>query len=251
MTDRNYYEVLGVSPNASSAEIKKAYLALCKKYHPDVNPKSAELFKEINAAYQTLSNAVDRRSYDNQMSAASYSYDDDDFDTTYDTDDETDSYDDDDYGYTYTRTNNYSQTNSTSSTNSTNSRKTATDTKPPRPVFDILDEMKDGFGTELAKHGLITLYLDTIVALIIVVLTFVDKICGLFDKTIVPKEKSDVKTINKIMEYVGKGKFWTYVMWFFILLFYSLLLFVSLIIEICGLVWDAVLKPILEFVFKR
>ena len=64
---RDYYEVLGVDKNASDADIKKAFRKLARKYHPDVNPgdKDAEVkFKEINEAYDVLSNAEKRQQYD-------------------------------------------------------------------------------------------------------------------------------------------------------------------------------------------
>lgn len=64
---RDYYEVLGVSKDAGDAEIKKAYRALAKKYHPDMNPGDAEAeakFKEINEAYAVLSDADKRSKYD-------------------------------------------------------------------------------------------------------------------------------------------------------------------------------------------
>ena len=64
---RDYYEVLGVSRGASDDEIKKAYRALAKKYHPDMNPgdKEAEVkFKEASEAYAVLSDADKKRQYD-------------------------------------------------------------------------------------------------------------------------------------------------------------------------------------------
>lgn len=64
---RDYYEVLGVAKDADEAAIKKAYRQLAKKYHPDVNPgdKTAEeKFKEVNEAYQTLSDPQKRQVYD-------------------------------------------------------------------------------------------------------------------------------------------------------------------------------------------
>jgi molecular chaperone DnaJ len=67
MANKDYYQILGVSKNASEKEIKQAYRRLARKHHPDVNPgdKSAEArFKEINAAYEVLSNPEKRKKYD-------------------------------------------------------------------------------------------------------------------------------------------------------------------------------------------
>ncbi len=72
MNKRDYYEVLGVSKNATDAEIKSAFRQLAKKYHPDVSkePDAAEKFKEAQEAYAVLSDADKRRQYDQYGHAA-------------------------------------------------------------------------------------------------------------------------------------------------------------------------------------
>ena len=70
---RDYYEVLGIQKGASDTEIKKAYRSLAKKYHPDVNPDNKEAeakFKEVNEAYEVLSDADKRAKYDQYGPAA-------------------------------------------------------------------------------------------------------------------------------------------------------------------------------------
>ena len=72
MNKRDYYEVLGVSKDASEAEIKSAFRKLAKKYHPDVSkePDAAEKFKEAQEAYAVLSDESKRRQYDQYGHAA-------------------------------------------------------------------------------------------------------------------------------------------------------------------------------------
>jgi molecular chaperone DnaJ len=67
LAKRDYYEVLGLNKGASEDEIKKAYRKMAKKYHPDLNPgdeKAEAAFKEVNEAYQVLSNPETRAQYD-------------------------------------------------------------------------------------------------------------------------------------------------------------------------------------------
>lgn len=64
--DKDFYGLLDLDRNASSADIKKAYFKLAKKYHPDVNPsaEAKEKFSKINNAYETLNDDNKRRVYD-------------------------------------------------------------------------------------------------------------------------------------------------------------------------------------------
>ena len=66
MNKKDYYEILGVSKDASDADIKSAFRKLAKKYHPDVSkePDAAEKFKEAQEAYAVLSDAEKRKQYD-------------------------------------------------------------------------------------------------------------------------------------------------------------------------------------------
>ncbi len=67
MAKKNYYQTLGVNKSASEKEVKQAFRKLARKYHPDVNPGNDEAeskFKQINEAYEVLSDADKRQKYD-------------------------------------------------------------------------------------------------------------------------------------------------------------------------------------------
>lgn len=69
---KNYYDILQVNQNASPEIIEKAYKTLAKKYHPDLQPEenkkqAEEILKDINEAYEILSNPISKANYDNSL----------------------------------------------------------------------------------------------------------------------------------------------------------------------------------------
>lgn len=78
MPVKDYHKILGVREDASDAEIKKAFRALAKQYHPDTNPgnkQAEEKFKEINEAYEVLSNKQKRAQYEQLKNAQARGFD--------------------------------------------------------------------------------------------------------------------------------------------------------------------------------
>lgn len=65
-SSKNYYKILNVSETAEQKQIKKSFRELAKKYHPDTNKGKEDLFKEVNEAYQVLSDLSIKRDYDQQ-----------------------------------------------------------------------------------------------------------------------------------------------------------------------------------------
>jgi DnaJ-class molecular chaperone len=69
---KDYYSMLGVEKNAQEAEIKKAYYKLAKIHHPDLNKGNDTRFKEINEAYEVLSDPTKRKDYDSSRTFGSF-----------------------------------------------------------------------------------------------------------------------------------------------------------------------------------
>ncbi|MFQ5974982.1 MAG: DnaJ domain-containing protein [Candidatus Hydrothermarchaeales archaeon] len=78
MVTKTFYDVLGVSEDASEEEIKKAFKKLAKKYHPDVTQKdkkeSEEIFKKIAEAYTVLGNEAQRKIYDQNIKYGGFNF---------------------------------------------------------------------------------------------------------------------------------------------------------------------------------
>ena len=78
MDNKNYYEILNISKNANKTEIKKAYKKLVKKYHPDLyngdKNFAEQKIKQINEAYDILSDSEKKLEYDNYLNNNSYNY---------------------------------------------------------------------------------------------------------------------------------------------------------------------------------
>ncbi len=66
--NRDYYAILEVPRDANEEQIKDAYRKMAKKYHPDVSPGDADKMKDINVAYETLSDPEKKKAYDNPLS---------------------------------------------------------------------------------------------------------------------------------------------------------------------------------------
>lgn len=65
--EKNFYKILGVSEEADPAKIKKAYRRAAKRYHPDISPKDEGKFKEVQEAYETLSDPKKKALYDQEF----------------------------------------------------------------------------------------------------------------------------------------------------------------------------------------
>lgn len=180
MTKNNYYEILGVNKNASFDQIKRAYYTLSKKYHPDINPKTANLFRNINEAYQTLSNPEKRKEYDFALANP-------DSDLNDSFINENMYYDNPEY---------YQDPNK-------------------EPIVNILDDFwKYRFENAISaiwKRSIFVLLGNSLLVLFITLCTSIEKIFRLFNKTSIPNKRSKIPVINYIYDSIEECTLFKYI----------------------------------------
>lgn len=217
MKYKNYYEILEISQSASYSDIKRAYYSLCKRYHPDVNPNSANLFKNINEAYDILINPVTRKEYDNLLSNGYEEIN----DNIYSKD-----YDHDKY-YNYSR---YYQDPSKES------------------VIDILKYFNE-YRFENAikaiwKRNIFVIYGNTIFCIIISFGTLFNRIAKLFKKSIIPLKLYNYKHTKSIFYSIKENTLFRFINWSIIMMGISIFKTISAIFKSILFVYTRILKPL-------
>lgn len=217
MKHKNYYEILEVSQTASYTEIKKAYYSLCKKYHPDINPNTANLFKNINEAYNVLMNPVARKEYDAILT------------TTYE-ETNTDFYSSDNRHDTYYNNSQYYQ-------------------DPSRePIIDILNDFgKYRFenATEaIWKRNIFVIYGNTIMCFIITLATLFNRIAKLFKKSLISNKYYNSDWIRFIFDSMRENTLFRFIGWSILMSIISVCKTIWLGFKIIMFVYTRILKPL-------
>ena len=181
MKHRNYYEILEVSEKATFNQIKRAYYSLSKKYHPDINPKTANLFRNINEAYQVLSDPEKRKEYDQSLLV----------DNTEETSNYTDEY--------YTNASYYQD-------------------PTKEPIVNILDDFWDyRFENAISaiwKRNIFVLIPNCLLFLFITVCILINDIIKIFNKKGIKSKKSKNVWINYINDAIKENHPFRYICWF-------------------------------------
>lgn len=223
---KNYYEILEISKNATANEIKKAYYSLCKKYHPDINPKTENLFKQINEAYETLIDPLKRREYDNSLNN-NYSY----------------SEESSDKSYTETN-NNYSYTN----TYNTNSSKYYQN-PIGEPIVNILDDLQyykfENAFSAIFNRNIFVIIGNTIICFIITFAVLFNRIAKLFKKTLISKKYHSNIWFNFVQDAMRENTFFRFTWWSIFMCIITLLKISWLIILAIYFIYSKIIKPML------
>lgn len=218
MKHKNYYEILNVSENASSNEIKRAYYSLCKQYHPDINPGTANIFCNINDAYETLIDPVKRKKYDESLKEPETS------------NTETHFYEDNskhDYYYTNPR---YYQDPS------------------KEPIVNILDDLKyyrfeNAMGAIWDRNWFVLLG-NTFICLVITFAVLFNRIAKLFKKSLISKKYFSVDWINFIFDSMRENTLFRFLFWFILLFIITISKGICIIFRMIGFVYTKILRPL-------
>lgn len=223
MKHKNYYEILEISENASSSEIKRAYYKLCKIYHPDINPNTANIFCNINEAYETLIDPVKRKQYDNSLKSKSYS--------------------------TNSQQNNNGFYESSYKHDSYYSNSKYYQDPYKEPILNILDDLKY-YRFENAIHAiwnrnLFIIIGNTIICLILIITTISNRIAKLFKKSLISKKYFSSYWINLIFDSMKANTLMKFVSWTIILSTITILKSIYIIFKSIGFIWNQIIRPML------
>ena len=215
MKHKNYYEILNVSRDATSAQIKRAYYSLAKKYHPDINPKAAHLFCNMNEAYETLIDPDKRRLYDQHL--------DDDLFKEENTFKQTES----DYYYSNAK---YYQN---------------IDNEPLFYILRDFDKYKmENIWHAIGKRNLFILYFSMVAAFVILLATLSNRFAKLFKKSLVIKNRSKSNSINFLMDCMKENSLLLYFYWFLTISTISVIKTIKIICKVIFFIYDKILRPL-------
>lgn len=217
MKHKNYYEILNVPQDATPVQIKRAYYSLAKKYHPDVNPKMAHLFCNINEAYETLIDPVKRSSYDAILNNPE------------DTFKEESTFKQSESDYYYSNAKYYQNIDN-------------------EPLFYILKDFNkykmENIWSAIGKRNLIVLYFSTIASFIIWFATLSNRCANLFKKSLISKKRGKSKTINFLKDCIEENELMLYFYWFLTISTISIIKTVKIIWKVIFFIYDRILRPL-------
>lgn len=218
MKHKNYYEILEISENATSSEIKRAYYSLCKKYHPDVNPGTANLFCNINEAYETLIDPVKRKCYDESLKEPETSNTQEHF---YESESKHDFY------YTNPR---YYQDPS------------------KEPIVNILDDLKyyrfENAMNAIWNRNWFVLIGNTLICTIITFAVLFNRIAKLFKKSLISKKYYSSIWINFIFDSMRENTLFRFLFWTILLLTITAFKTIWIGFKIIMFIYTKIMKPL-------
>ena len=215
MKHKNYYEILNISNDATPKQIKRAYYALAKEYHPDINPKAAHMFCNINEAYETLIDPNKRKLYDQSLEEDIF--------------EEESVFEQTESDYYYNNAKYYQDLDK-------------------EPMFYILRDFQkykmENIWKSIYNRNIFVLYFATIASMFICVFTLSNRIAKLFKKTLITKKHTKSKCINFLMDCMKENELLLYFYWFLTISTISILKTIKIIGKIIFFIYDKILRPL-------